>query len=390
MPSSLDHILLYEPVMKVEISKPTPFQTSPIGLPEEALDARPVGSDLTVVVNPHMQAKALVSPLTVPEILLQTPAGRWMRSGARRVYHATGGSCLREFWQWARCKRVTLPSVEQLAETLSQLSTTVDDRVDTAAPIFILSTGLRTGSTLLQRVLVTDPRLLLWGEPFGDMALVSRFAEMLCSASKFSMSQEHCISDHLDPSSMATSWIANLYPPGDDFRGALRGFFDQWLAEPAHQRGFVRWGFKEVRLGATEATLLSWLYPRAKFLLLSRHPYDSYRSLSDAGWHHIYYRFPDIRVDTTAGFARHWNRLVTGWSELPAGFPCLRVKYEDLVGGSLDFRRLESWLGIELRESLALSASVGRTAIRKRLAWHERLIIAREAAQGMQALGYSK
>jgi len=385
--------------MKVDIPKPAlqiarkaagPARSSLESLPGVVLDARLVGRDAAMAVNPRMQVMAQVSLPAEPQAQWQAPAVEWMRSGARRVYHAAGGTCFRQLWQWAQCKRVTLPSVEQLVETLSHLSGAIDDRTDTAEPIFVLSTGLRTGSTLLQRVLVTDPRLLLWGEPFGDMALISRFAEMLCSASKFSMSQEHCIRDNFDPLSMATSWIANLYPPGDDFRLALRSFFDRWLAEPARQRGFARWGFKEVRLGATEATLLSWLYPRAKFLFLSRHPYDSYRSLSDAGWHHVFDRFPDIRIDSAAGFARHWNRLATSWSELPAGFPCWRIKYEDLAGGRTDFRELESWLGVEIREQVALCASVGHTSVRHRLAWHERLIIAHEAAHGMQALGYSK
>lgn len=71
---------------------------------------------------------------------------------------------------------------------------------------------------------------------------------------------------------MPRSWIASPYPPGDDFRLALRGLFDRSLCEPARHRGFSRWGFKEVRLGATEATVLHWLYPQAKFVILSRHP----------------------------------------------------------------------------------------------------------------------
>jgi Sulfotransferase family len=94
--------------------------------------------------------------------------------------------------------------------------------------------------------------------------------------------------------------------------------FDRWLGRPARERGFTRWGFKEVRLGAAEAMLLHWIYPKAKFVLLSRNPYDCYRSLSDSGWHHVYYTRPDIRVDSAAGLARHWNRIVISWSELPA------------------------------------------------------------------------
>ena len=65
------------------------------------------------------------------------------------------------------------------------------------------------------------------------------------------------------------------------------------------------------------------------------------------------------------------------------------MKYEDLVSGNVDFRKLESWLGIKINEDVALSASVGGTTKRKRLTWYERMIIAREAAAGMRVMSYS-
>jgi hypothetical protein len=323
-----------------------------------------------------------------PGDFLPAPPAQSLRRGAAKLYHAVRRSAVGELWQWSQCKTISVPCVEQLVESLSLLSGTADEREDTEAPIFVLSPGWRSGSTLLQRILVTDPHLLLWGEPLGEMALVSRIAATLSSVNSFWF-RERCITDDVVLSSLATSWIPTLCPPGDDFRLALRSLFDRWLGEPARARGYERWGFKDVRMGATEAVLLSWLYPRAKFLVLSRHPYDCYRSLSDSGWQ-VFYRYPDVRADSAAGFARHWNRLATSWSELPADFPAIHIKYEDLVNGGIDFRKLESWLGVELREGVALSASVGHTAERVKLAWHERLIIAQEADRGMQALGYSK
>jgi hypothetical protein len=285
--------------------------------------------------------------------------------------------------------------VEQLEQSIAALRNSalsaVNGEMDTESPVFLLSTGWRAGSTLLQRILVTDPGLLLWGEPLGELALVSLLAEMLNhSVSPWNLAMWKN-QDNVATASLARSWIANLYPPSGDFKSALRSLFDRWLGEPARQRGFARWGFKEVRLGAMEASLLHWLYPRAKFVILSRHPYDSYRSLADAGWaDRVYYRHPDKRIDCAAGFARHWNRLAVSWSELPASFPCFHIKYEDLTNGEVDFRELESWLGIEVRETVALSVSVGGTATGRRLSWLERLIIAREAAAGMHALGYAK
>ena len=311
-----------------------------------------------------------------------------IRELARRVRR----NVARELWDWARCKRVVAPSLKQLREAIATLDSSgqVCDDCESESPIFLLAAGWRSGSTLLQRILVTDPRLLLWGEPLGEMAVVPGVAEMLTRLSTFPSLSEHWAENEGLFSALATSWIASLYPPSKDLRLGLLALFDQWLGQPARERGFQRWGFKEVRLGAAEATLLHWLYPKAKFVLLSRNPYDCYRSLSDSGWHHLYYRRPDVRVDSAAGIARNWNRIALSWAELPADFPAFRIKYEDIVGGRCDFRKLGSWLGIEIREEVALSAVVGRTAIRHRIGWSERLIISHEAATGMRVLGYSE
>jgi hypothetical protein len=65
-----------------------------------------------------------------------------------------------------------------------------------------------------------------------------------------------------------------------------------------------------------------------------------------------------VRVDSAAGFASHWNQIASSWLELPEGFPSFHVKYEDLIGGNFDFRKVESWLGIEITEKVAMSVIV--------------------------------
>jgi hypothetical protein len=312
----------------------------------------------------------------------ETWIGDWVRA-CKRFRH--------ELWSWARSTQISSPSVDQLARSLEALKVlqSSNPKEETEAPIFLLSTGWRAGSTLFQRILVTDPRLLLWGEPLGEMTIFSGLAEMLSNC--ISPRNLQLWNEQQDPSSRAlsTSWVANLYPPSNDLRLGLKRFFDQWLREPARQLGFTRWGLKEVRLGATEAHLLHWLYPNAKFLSISRHPYDSYRSLADSGWGQVYHKYPSVAVESAASFARHWNKLAVSWRQLPAGFPVVHIKYEDLIGGKVDFRELETWLGIKITENVALSAEVGGTARRAQLSWFERLIIRREAGDGMRALGYS-
>jgi Sulfotransferase family len=324
----------------------------------------------------------------------ETPA--WQRARASWLGALTRvcKSCGHEFAAWARKSKQVDPDVARLTESLRLLDGLRSRQVwaaeaqDSESPIFLLSTGWRAGSTLLQRILLTDPNLLLWGEPLGEMTFVSRMTDMISDF--ISPRNLELWKNQLDAASaeLSTSWIANLYPSCDEFRLGMRSLFDQWLAQPARARGFTRWGFKEVRLGAVEAILLRWLYPNARFVIISRHPYACYRSLSDSRWDEVYYRYPDIAVDSAAGFARQWSRLGVSWAQLPENFPYVHIKYEDLIAGKVDFRKLESWLGIEIKEGIALKASVGGTAKRDCLRWYERLIIAREARAGMRALGY--
>lgn len=336
-------------------------------------------------IDPHPLRRAIRPALTHVRLKLQRH-WRELTSSMRPA---------RQLWAWWTCRTPRLRKVVELERSIATLSPlespTAIEESDSEAPIFLFSTGMRTGSTLLQRILITDSRLLLWGEPMGEMNVATRITEMLSDG----LSREFLGYWQRQPSpsspDLAKSWIAHLHPSSDNFRLGLRRLFDAWLGCPARRSGFSRWGFKEVRLGATSAVLLHWLYPNAKFILLTRHPFDCYRSFADAGWEESHFvQYPNHVVNSAAGFAREWNRIAMSWSELPADFPSMLIKYEDLTSGNFDFRGLESWLGLKLNESEALSEKVGRTAFRARLHAYERWIISREAASGMSALGYSK
>src|SRR5215469_13663978 len=184
-----------------------------------------------------------IGPAKVPKYK-QTRA--WQRLSRSWIGELTRNykDCTRELSAWLRCQSIALPSVEQLARSLAILHTHVDDggdrRKDMEAPVFLLSTGWRAGSTLLQRILVTDPRLLLWGEPLGEMALISKMAEMVGYSVSPTLLQLWGSQAEAGSDPLSTSWIANLYPPATDFRRGLRSVFDQWLGRPAHERGFSR------------------------------------------------------------------------------------------------------------------------------------------------------
>jgi hypothetical protein len=309
----------------------------------------------------------------------------------QRLHWRIRKNWMRELWDYCWCRQPKNLTASDLARALEAFhDENRSYELDEQSPVFLLSTGWRSGSTLLQRIIVTDPNVLLWGEPFGDSAIFSQMAQMLYALAHSPDIRLATQRNDMLFSSLPTSWIATLYPSASEFRGALQAFVFAWLGESAKRHGFGRWGLKEVRLGATEAILLHWLFPKSKFILLSRNPFDCYRSLAGSGWHHIYLKRPDIRVDSAAGIAKHWNRIAVSWLELPKSFPMFRVRYEDVVDNRFDFRDLESWLGIKLNESAALSKFVGSTTRRAELGLLQRRIIAREARAGISALGYSQ
>lgn len=253
-----------------------------------------------------------------------------------------------------------------------------------SAPYFCFPQGgepaQRCSSGCWSRIL----RLLLWGEPLGRLALIPRLTEALCAVSGDWPPSDYWIGERVkDPT---TSWIANLYPAASDLRASLRDWFLRWLGVPAKERGFGRWGLKEVRLGAAEACVLRWLFPKANFLVLLRHPLDAYRSASQVK---LWYRWPDWPIDCAAAFARHWDRLARSWLGAPNDLAQITIRYEDLVSRHVDFGLLERALELKLDPDKALSARVGSSMNLQSPSWYERRILLKETRQGRQAYGYS-
>ena len=264
---------------------------------------------------------------------------------------------------------------------------------DSEDPIFIFATSWRSGSTLLQRILCTDRSLLLWGEPLGRLALLPKLTAALSTINPAWPPPDYWCPAEVSQTALTTTWIANLYPVGSDVHRALREFILHWLALPARRMGRSRWGFKEVRLGVAEARLLAWLFPKAKFVVLVRHPFDAYRSVSRAfepdTWWHMYSRWPDIPMSGAASFSHHWNWLTSSWLGLSeATISRVLVRYEDLLASEEIRRRLADFLGLRVDEQQALAVEVGRTPDRSPLRAYERVLIRRICSDSMRRLAY--
>jgi len=104
------------------------------------------------------------------------------------------------------------------------------------------------------------------------------------------------------------------------------------MGNAARQRGFTRWGFKEVRLGAADCNASPLALSKGKIHTADQEsPMIVIFRCPIRGGSKLYHRRPDIRIDSAAGLARHWNRLALSWSELSSEFPAYRIKYEDIV-----------------------------------------------------------
>jgi Sulfotransferase family len=300
------------------------------------------------------------------------------------------GDFARQTWLRLSVPRPAGPSAADVAAALAVIDPSPPPTDDPERPIFLLATGWRTGSGLMQRILGTDPSVFLWGEPFGRLALVPRLAEAVRAFDGDWPAKGIWCPDAGPDHHSAAEWVTTQFPPGKDFRAAVRQFLLTWWVEPARRTGQHRWGIKDVRLGAAEAALLQWAFPCAAFVVLTRHPYAAYRSASRANpprhaWD-MYARWPNRPIEGAAPFARHWDALASSWIGSDVRYSL--VKYEDVISGTFDFRKLESNLGLKLNERAALAVNIGGTPDRSPLRSYERAIVGSNAKRGMKAFHY--
>ena len=280
------------------------------------------------------------------------------------------------------------PSVEAGVKQLQALCP-ADPGGDPAAPIFLLSAGWRSGSTMLQRLLMSDPRVLIWGEPYDECGLVQALANGM-RAFRPGWPPQDYFHDGTPPQQLTGEWIANLFPSLTDWRAGQRALFDTMFDVPARRAGCERWGIKEVRLTAAHCHYLRWLYPNARFVLLVRDPLEAYRSYSRYGssW---YDTFPEAPVFTPTQFGAHWRLLADGFVREASALGALLVKYEDVVAGRFDLDELDRYLGIRVDRQV-MARKVGSSERGGEMAHVnalERWLLRRQVGKTAASLGYT-
>ena len=261
----------------------------------------------------------------------------------------------------------------------------------TDRPIFILSAGWRSGSTLLQRMIMQhNSKLLIWGEPFNMGHILDGMISQFKGFNAAWPKKSHFLSKRGN-GVLAQQWVANLYPDVDDLFQANLAFLDRLFAQPARAAGYAQWGVKEVRWTIEHAIFLRRLYPNCKIIFLCRDPFDSYASyyrICD-GW---FFHWPDQPIATPYAFGRCWARLAQGYLKGHKMVDGLLVRYEDLSKPAT-VERLNDYLGWPVSAASSLERVTGDTADRSRgnvvdLPYIDRFLLDMAVGRTRAAVGY--
>jgi hypothetical protein len=183
-------------------------------------------------------------------------------------------------------------------------------------PVFLFSSTWRAGSTLVQRLLMSDGRTLVWGEPWNRTDLLPRLRESLAPIGDAWPFPGSTI-DELEASSdepLTERWVANLFPATADLLEAHRSLLRRLFADPAAAHGCQRWGAKFVRLGVDDARYLRLLFPGARLLFVHRDPADAWASYQGRDLL-AYVRYPDDPVISPVRFTRLYEERLRTFTE---------------------------------------------------------------------------
>lgn len=226
-----------------------------------------------------------------------------------------------------RSSGATVPGSTDFATVDGRFPAASTDPLACEDPVFVLAAGWCSGSDRLRRMLCSDPRMVVWSEPFDRSGVIQTLVDQWRPfGTDWPDAPSRAPLETADPKD--EHLMANRSPEVQHLRAAHRNALDRLLGEPGRRAGRERWGLEEVRLGGAEIDCLSWLLPGARFLLLLRNPFDAYaRYKRQAPGHH---RWPEPPIRGAAAFGRLWSRLAGDFIERSGAERCLLVRHEDL------------------------------------------------------------
>jgi hypothetical protein len=196
-----------------------------------------------------------------------------------------------------------------------------DDDTTMPAPVVVLGSGQRCGSTLVQRLLTSHPRVLVWGEQGGHLDELLAHADVLRAwDANVAAHGRASYAEHKHH-----GWLANMLPGPEAIDDAVRAYVEALFARPAQQLGKPCWGFKEVHLARDHMLSLQRLFPALRVVHITRDPRDVLRSLdawerADEFW----------RRDFTERAMSSWRRVNASFLDTTDPW-VVSVRYESVI-----------------------------------------------------------
>jgi hypothetical protein len=255
--------------------------------------------------------------------------------------------------------------------------------LDKQRPIFILSAGWRSGSTLLQRLINSDGSVLIWGEPFGDFLPVPRLAGIVAS---FKKDDNHFLwsYDKFSRNFVDNPLVAVLNSGTSALYEAHRSFHEKLLYEPVKKLGFQNWGAKWVRLSAYYGYYFKWLFPNCRIIMITRHPLKAYKSYKYRDWYTIR---PIHQMTNVFKFMAHWNYLASSFFKYHKQLGALLIKYEDLINKKEILDKIDDFLSIKIDRTV-LNQKIGSTENKPKTYFWQILVSRIMAGTTLKRLGY--
>jgi hypothetical protein len=254
-------------------------------------------------------------------------------------------------------------------------------------PVFVLSAGWRSGSTAMQRLIVSGGEAFLWGEPYPTSRLIPRLERIAVESVVRDVSADRIVGGDEFDASLSRTWLATSNPEASQLMTGFRSLLETTYWGPLANTTFATWGTKEVALTAGQLEFLMTLFPEASFVCLVRDPVAAYLSFREFIVNGV---APSGRADAglgtvagPVGFARIWRQMAAKFRAVEHLENVFVHRYED-IDSARDFPTL---LGRQLDMTLdpeAWSLRLGAAT------WHRGSLFAEAEASIVRRLTRSE
>ena len=212
--------------------------------------------------------------------------------------------------------------------------------VQQLTPVFITAPTARNGITLLQRLLNSSRKIIVYGESLDFMATLPKLVHTTVRVNTdLSVEFAHARKQFLEQTT--EGWTSNLWPdPAPLMMIALEAFYKaaKSYQQSSEQYGYQRWGIKNPLNEPQMIERIRILMPKAKFIFIYRHPFDVIKSAKSRQF--------ITSNEELKRYTLQWREILTG--VVKYNYPEIQlIKYENLIATPNPIiKQLERFTGI--------------------------------------------